>query len=165
MFQFHTGSIKSERETIMPLHQCQFQFHTGSIKSAYMPLTSQDRISFNSILVRLKAKKPIKSPTGRYRFQFHTGSIKSPHWGVYGLQFYIGFNSILVRLKVSFRLALLAYIFSGFNSILVRLKVGDRMTYTSQTQQFQFHTGSIKSSYRIADICLPEKVSIPYWFD
>ena len=55
-----------------------------------------------------------------------------------------GFNSILVRLKV---LALdndATEIFS-FNSILVRLKVSQAFIETADLNEFQFHTGSIKS--------------------
>ena len=58
----------------------------------------------------------------RTKFQFHTGSIKSKKEVVRTLRGYTGFNSILVRLKVS-------------------CKPKQRTLMT----KFQFHTGSIKS--------------------
>ena len=55
MFQFHTGSIKSEFDNEFDAMNFEFQFHTGSIKSDF----DYDNIDDYD------------------KFQFHTGSIKS----------------------------------------------------------------------------------------
>ena len=78
-FQFHTGSIKSQKgsEDHRMLVVNLFQFHTGSIKSKRIRTRECGHRSFNSILVRLKAHQK-----GDERQQRDS------------------FNSILVRLKV-----------------------------------------------------------------
>ena len=55
-----------------------FQFHTGSIKSDRRGFYSDMMIQgFNSILVRLKDQKQSFDGLLDGEFQFHTGSIKS----------------------------------------------------------------------------------------
>ena len=78
MFQFHTGSIKSQSTTVTPMKEIVFQFHTGSIKSQSTTVTPMKEIVF----------------------QFHTGSIKSPNRVARTVGVICSFNSILVRLKV-----------------------------------------------------------------
>ena len=80
-----------------------FQFHSGSIKSA--------RIARQSVLYDM--------------FQFHSGSIKRRARGKAAPQG-SGFNSIVVRLKVSF-LKSISLLLKCFNSIVVRLK-GDSLS-------------------------------------
>ena len=98
-----------------------FQFHTGSIKSdPIIAMPIEPELSFNSILVRLKDNKGQLNWIEFNAFQFHTGSIKSDLVGSPSVS-ETRFNSILVRLKVN------AYGHDhdghiGFNSILVRLK-------------------------------------------
>ena len=74
------------------------------------------------------------------------------------------FNSILVRLKVGTVLYLYGIRDRRFNSILVRLK-GAGAYFTQAIAEFQFHTGSIKSSPEVAKAYKDFLVSIPYWFD
>ena len=64
----------------------------------------------------------------------------------------LGFNSILVRLKVGTEMLGFA-IAHCFNSILVRLKVAEQGLHVAYDARFQFHTGSIKS--RCPRILLP----------
>ena len=57
-----------------------FLFHTGSIKSPRLiknALSRMSRAGFYSILVRLKANRPMKRLAELQTFLFHTGSIKS----------------------------------------------------------------------------------------
>ncbi len=77
-----------------------FRFHTGSIKSKSHHTDTYDLISFDSILVRLKATDKIDD-----------SAITS-------------FDSILVRLKGACPPRSVIFIV-GFDSILVRLKVTD----------------------------------------
>ena len=124
-FQFHTGSIKRKTSALAcSIQVLPFQFHTGSIKSH----ESENDTKHNAI-----------------QFQFHTGSIKRVMPSYLSFRFHTCFNSILVRLKGSQRLARWQ-LRQRFNSILVRLKVYPferRDTWHINT--FQFHTGSIKS--------------------
>ena len=77
---------------------------------------------------------------------------------------FVGFNSILVRLKVVTD-DNVAIDRISFNSILVRLKVGIGCVSMGSELMFQFHTGSIKrNGYRCGCGCV-DWVSIPYWFD
>ena len=143
-----------------------FQFHTGSIKSRAFWNQSTAATSFNSILVRLKVKVSLSTPTVTL-FQFHTGSIKRSLRCQRIRKDFIGFNSILVRLKATMfvwsyrRLPSFNSILvrlkgcyaqwlrfgeqTGFNSILVRLKAASSSAIATQRKTFQFHTGSIKS--------------------
>ena len=54
-----------------------FQFHTGSIKSENSDSEEEDDSGFNSILVRLKVQALHTEKSLIAAFQFHTGSIKS----------------------------------------------------------------------------------------
>ena len=82
------------------------------------------RVSFNSILVRLKGSDTRCANHSYLLFQFHTGSIKSRRKpDTYHEGSWISFNSILVRLKDSVTTVLAIYTrWTVFNSILVRLK-------------------------------------------
>ena len=53
-FQFHIGAIKIPFSTYMNASIVMFQFHIGAIKINSKALTAINKISFNSILVRLK---------------------------------------------------------------------------------------------------------------
>ena len=55
-FQFHSGSIKSWQDDGIVYFEGEFQFHSGSIKSQYQKADDSWADSFNSIVVRLKAK-------------------------------------------------------------------------------------------------------------
>ena len=142
-FQFHTGSIKSQYQ-----HSDQSDSRQ-SFNSILVRLKAHNAYAyvfyggFNSILVRLKVVFVKYSPwiasafqfhTGSIKshlnysqvsafseFQFHTGSIKSHRKHQQHLQQPVGFNSILVRLKVDSLSEMLDYV-DRFNSILVRLK-------------------------------------------
>ena len=96
-----------------------FQFHTGSIKRLVVMRCCFVDVSFNSILVRLKAGAEIRIH-GLTSFQFHTGSIKSVVLFHHDHSI-PGFNSILVRLKAMIIFMSLNKTIC-FNSILVRLK-------------------------------------------
>ena len=80
-FQFHTGSIKSNRRAFLIQSDTGvFQFHTGSIKRRLWICPQRQPIDgFNSILVRLKVNI-------------------IPHYSDI-----VSFNSILVRLKETWR--------------------------------------------------------------
>ena len=56
VFQFQTGSIKSEAEPNRPPKIDMFQFQTGSIKSILPVRQLNGGLGFNSKLVRLKAQ-------------------------------------------------------------------------------------------------------------
>ena len=88
MFQFHTGSIKSDTELIEFARSTGFQFHTGSIKSLETTyLKGYVQQCFNSILVRLKVTE------GKRNRRFLLSR----------------FNSILVRLKGSAKVRYILY--------------------------------------------------------
>ena len=54
LFQFQTGSIKSDMAVVHADVAVLFQFQTGSIKSQQKKTHKTSEISFNSKLVRLK---------------------------------------------------------------------------------------------------------------
>ena len=124
--------------------------------------------SFYSILVRLKANRPLHKVVNRLRFYsilvrlkgdncnghrvartdqflFHTGSIKRIHLPPVAITLK-RFYSILVRLKVRTALPSDKRRAPRFYSILVRLKVSVAKI-TESSISFLFHTGSIKSSW------------------
>ena len=119
MFQFHTGSIKRR---LRAFHVSRFTCFNSILVRLKVPIDVVGGLTFerfNSILVRLKVGGYFSTPF-QITFQFHTGSIKSVfHAGI--ADFEDGFNSILVRLKVS-KKRVRGGIFKRFNSILVRLK-------------------------------------------
>ena len=78
-------------------------------------------VSFYSILVRLKGELPAKPFLVLDMFLFHTGSIKRMISQMLH-QVWLGFYSILVRLKVATDAELTAATNGCFYSILVRLK-------------------------------------------
>ena len=122
-----------------------FQFHIGSIKSMLIYF-------LRSLLSK---------------FQFHIGSIKS-QTGANRCSSRLGFNSILVQLKVNIRRGasrddfLFQFhigsikrtvttlepveLFERFNSILVQLKGPHSVGVCVRQNPFQFHIGSIKSN-------------------
>ena len=78
-----------------------FRFHTGSIKSRKKVIDLIELQCFDSILVRLKATTCGRvSVPKMIKFRFHTGSIKRPHQIANMFDLKVGFDSILVRLKV-----------------------------------------------------------------
>ena len=121
-----------------------FQFQTGSIKSELGEVSEFNVASFNSKLVRLKVSNFAGVWVTGFKFQFQTGSIKSSSRGTYltitssMFQFQTGsikselgevsefnvasFNSKLVRLKVEGGDIYVPDQDSSFNSKLVRLK-------------------------------------------
>ena len=97
-FQFHSGSIKSSSQRQSTRSLALFQFHSGSIKSVSFPILS----------------------SRHGLFQFHSGSIK---------------RAGHTRRDAAGR---------GFNSIVVRLKVSTSGFFARARPKFQFHSGSIK---------------------
>ena len=100
MFQFQTGSIKS-LAPILHLYYSILSFNSKLVRlKARMPTnTRKHYIRFNSKLVRLKVK--IALTIGAcIMFQFQTGSIKS-YQNLNPTHPMRGFNSKLVRLKGS----------------------------------------------------------------
>ena len=98
-FRFHTGSIKRNPNQQGGNPGQQFRFHTGSIKRTQDMLKPVvELVSFDSILVRLKVADGSTTSVGTWTFRFHTGSIKSELLSE-NATLYIGFDSILVRLK------------------------------------------------------------------
>ena len=61
-----------------------------------------------------------------------------------GIHKHSGFNSILVRLKVTVGMCNAFDLVRRFNSILVRLKAKTWQAAAWRLERFQFHTGSIK---------------------
>ena len=59
----------------------------------------RDEYGFNSIVVRLKEEGEKLSQLFEELFQFHSGSIKSFLVIAFAVMCYVGFNSIVVRLK------------------------------------------------------------------
>ena len=55
-FQFHNGSIKSDKTVPAIVKFAKFQFHNGSIKSLADALSPPLDLSFNSTMVRLKGQ-------------------------------------------------------------------------------------------------------------
>ena len=93
----------------MVAEEVAFRFHTGSIKRIQTQTQFTYPISFDSILVRLKDSLQITLPVHQ-EFRFHTGSIKSID-SVERLQDDRGcFDSILVRLKVTYQASQLLHI-------------------------------------------------------
>ena len=76
-FQFHAGLIKSQGGRNYLVTRQVFQFHAGLIKSVCSNLDSYgEEISFNSMLVWLKAEEVNGTQTISNEFQFHAGLIK-----------------------------------------------------------------------------------------
>ena len=99
-FQFHTGSIKSLSLGSGATRDAgQFQFHTGSIKRRSPKKTTSTLIWFQFHTGSIKRLKELFCLSKSMMFQFHTGSIKRAGSSAKQMQG-IGFNSILVRLKV-----------------------------------------------------------------
>ena len=162
MFQFHTGSIKSEISVLLRDSFTGFNSILVRLKDHKQTPLNCLLPGFNSILVRLKDPFAVYAFSPFFSFQFHTGSIKSS-----------GLSPISKPLR-------------GFNSILVRLKVS-HSNPESRAHQFQFHTGSIKrqgycrhaaakmlcfnsilvrlKACADAQAISVNLVSIPYWFD
>ncbi len=110
-------------------------------------LISQIRIlCFNSIVVRLKEAKVALASKLIYKFQFHSGTIKRSLSTLSVRTPTTCFNSIVVRLKGQLG-TINSLPFSCFNSIVVRLKVKAFIKNPSEKTKFQFHSGTIKSSF------------------
>ncbi len=146
-FQFHTGSIKSGPLQIQPEGpQRSFNSILVRLKARLIGLFRFAYDRFNSILVRLK-DGAIRAP-GRSDgwFQFHTGSIKSGSGmrclrGKVPFQFHTGSIKRLHPHELPVPVP-------RFNSILVRLKVCAAEAQAASPGWFQFHTGSIKRASR-----------------
>ena len=208
VFQFHNGSIKSRfcQRVVKPI----FCFNSTMVrlKEICRPPSRQRLGSFNSTMVRLKAGSHHATAIGinlfqfhngsikrvvvlqilalDEEFQFHNGSIKSKLEGSGKIGWGPGFNSTMVRLKVSHS-PLMFTTKIGFNSTMVRLKAAflslrvtlyelfqfhngsikshDVPRLLPSAAQFQFHNGSIKSRSRTTTKPSRRKVSIPQWFD
>ena len=115
---------------------------------------------FNSIVVRLKARREGSLHPDPSRFQFHSGSIKracpfsSSPWSV-RFQFHSG--SIKRRQHGCED----RHPTPCFNSIVVRLKGGPFKSRITPAFWFQFHSGSIKSktvnrlNETVSDVSIP----------
>ena len=160
MFQFQTGSIKRIDIIEVNTKNMTFQFQTGSIKSTSDSINKKDTL----------------------KFQFQTGSIKSP----LALTYLLPANMFQLKADADFDIMFEEK--SGFNSKLVRLKVSYRLLHRCLAVLFQFQTGSIKrllitQRSMVASRCFNSKlvrlkvknliirivasdtVSIPNWFD
>jgi len=117
----------------------EFQFHIGTIKSLKSILKRTLHSYFNSTLVRLKEKIPVRH---------------QPR--------YLHFNSTLVRLKVrAERQPLYLRVFQfHIGTIKSLLLVNFRIIKSL----FQFHIGTIKSEHRTSH-CRSHRISIPHWYD
>ena len=80
-----------------------FQFHSGSIKSENEIADPDQLLSFNSIVVRLKGGHENWSDADYLGFQFHSGSIKSQRHRHFQRRIGRRFNSIVVRLKATYK--------------------------------------------------------------
>src|SRR5256885_1093567 len=96
-------------------------------------------------------------------FQFHIGSIQSLQ------QKARAFDATSVLIPHLFESKFLSY-----RSIRQKIQVSiphwfdskdARAASQSKTTVFQFHIGSIQSSYSVCSTCLLNDVSIPHWFD
>ena len=141
MFQFQTGSIKSERGSVIQEDIEGFNSKLVRLKVRYLPLHPSAYKSFNSKLVRLKVDPDTLSYL-TITFQFQTGSIKS-----------LPSRNLITVSR------------SCFNSKLVRLKVMNRQEPYGHTIEFQFQTGSIKRKTPQHACHSHSSVSIPNWFD
>ena len=123
----------------------------------------ENKCCFNSILVRLKGEPKNLDLRVWDQFQFHTGSIKRVWWHRFRWV-RRSFNSILVRLKA------LASRSADAPSELFQFHTGSIKRYLpslhiSSIYSFQFHTGSIKRTQPFLPTLCTQQVSIPYWFD
>ena len=120
-FQFHKGTIKTQKSSCRQSLHSAFQFHKGTIKTEVLrPLLSAS-CYFNSIKVRLKPKVDSDSFALSPLFQFHKGTIKTNHKdGTDGtgteFQFHKG-----------------------------TIKTQDYDAIQTQFTEFQFHKGTIKT--------------------
>ena len=76
-FRFHTGSIKSHRQSaLLPRRTC-FDSILVRLKAFPAPARATFWTGFDSILVRLKVINKALVHYAKSKFRFHTGSIKS----------------------------------------------------------------------------------------
>ena len=65
-FQFHSGSIKTDKELSDHARQVEFQFHSGSIKTyGIICPPVKERKGFNSTLVRLRRQRRLHNEEAR----------------------------------------------------------------------------------------------------
>ena len=104
--------------------------------------------NFNSIKVRLERIGSAISAGANLLFQFHKGTIRTVTLdSTSGIR--SNFNSIKVRLERSNRWVV-AYFRSDFNSIKVRLELTLLNLLIFLQSKFQFHKGTIRTSFAIA---------------
>ena len=120
LFQFHKGTIKTQKILNMFNRAGIFQFHKGTIKTKIHIWDSSINSDFNSIKVQLRHKT------------IHVKMNRCPY-----------FNSIKVQLRQIIPLILLL-ICSNFNSIKVQLRHFISL-HTNNVSKFQFHKGTIKT--------------------
>ena len=77
MFQFHSGSIKRMTTIMRTTRSMSFNSIVVRLKAAGADFQDRHRCRFNSIVVRLKGSMPGRPRTISSKFQFHSGSIKS----------------------------------------------------------------------------------------
>ena len=136
-FQFHSGSIKRIVEQVDAVEHVLFQFHSGSIKSY-----ANERVEI-----------------AIFAFQFHSGSIKSVIPVSY-TAYDTGFNSIVVRLKVS-PTGIVYFDSTRFQFHSGSIKRKRRWCGRTSQSWFQFHSGSIKSKSHSLRSAVMWSVSIP----
>ena len=146
-FQFHNGSIRSQRDEIVVGIRRGFQFHNGSIRSLSEVRPRRDDLRFNSTMVRLEVRRSAARRSGR------SGA---------GC-----FNSTMVRLEgpSPARSPLRPARFQ-FHNGSIRRRPANWHPYQSGGM-FQFHNGSIRRrrlTWKSKPLRLP-CVSIPQWFD
>ena len=97
-FQFHKGTIRTNRPNNNTAAQRVFQFHKGTIRTFIDCGNVIEDGNFNSIKVRLEqfTQKGIQVPT---IFQFHKGTIRTIDTQRNKVSNIINFNSIKVRLE------------------------------------------------------------------
>ena len=77
LFQFHKGTIKTKRFTMISTVFLKFQFHKGTIKTNLEMLNISNDSNFNSIKVQLKQAHFNVNVSSLMSFQFHKGTIKT----------------------------------------------------------------------------------------
>ena len=99
-----------------------FQFHKGTIRTKCLRIPESRRSNFNSIKVQLEHGEKINKEEGK-----------------------LYFNSIKVQLERASSLTA-EPVANNFNSIKVQLEHQNQLMQDYMDQQFQFHTGTIRTS-------------------
>ena len=120
LFQFHSGTIRSDAGRVYSAGNGKFQFHSGTIRSPLRrPADAiQKLFQFHSGTIRSGLFESGLSTL--VRFQFHSGTIRSL-FSTFLRKFRQNFNSTQVRLEV-FAEDVATRLVPDFNSTQVRLE-------------------------------------------